>query len=68
MNPILIANLLSVLIPLGMRTYVEIQQAHTGDLKPIGDVLASADANWDTIIANAQAELAKLAKSANPGV
>ena len=64
MNPVALANLLSVLLPLGMQIYTQIQQAHSGELKPLEEILATADANWDTVITAAQAELAKLAKPA----
>lgn len=60
MDPVALANLLSLLLPLGMKVYTGIQQAHTDKLKPIEDILAAADANWNDVIAAAQAELAKL--------
>ena len=66
MNPLALANLLSLLIPLGMQVYTQIQQAHSGQLAPIEDVLAAADKNWDSVIANAQAELAKLNPPTQP--
>ena len=59
MDAIAIANLLSLLLPLGMKVYTEIQQANADQLKPIADILAAADADWDAVIAAAQAELAK---------
>ena len=57
-------NLLSLLIPLGMKVYTTVQQAEADKYKPIADVLAAADADWDTVIAAAQAELAKLTSPA----
>ena len=59
MDPVAIANLLSLLLPLGVKLYTEIQQANADQLKPIEDILAAADGNWDAVTAAAQAELAK---------
>ena len=59
MDAVAIANLLSILIPLGMKVYTEIQQANSDQLKPLADILADADKNWDAVIAAAQAEIAK---------
>jgi hypothetical protein len=56
-----LAQLLSVLLPLGTKVYNQIQQANSDQLQPIADVLAAADKNWDDIIAAAKAELAKQA-------
>jgi len=61
MDAVAIANLLSILIPLGMKVYTEIQQANSDQLKPLADILAAADKNWDAVIAAAQAEIAKAA-------
>jgi hypothetical protein len=60
MDPIAIANLLSLLLPLGMKLYDEIQQANTNQLKPLQEILSAADANFDAVIAEAQAELSKV--------
>jgi len=58
---IALANLLAILLPIGTKVYDQIQQANSGaDLKPIADVLAAADQNWDAIVAAAKAELDKL--------
>ena len=59
MDPITLANLLAQLIPLGMNIYSQIQQANANQLKPLADVIAAADANFDEILKAAQAELAK---------
>ena len=59
MNPIALANLLSILIPLGAKVYGQIQQANADQLKPLADVLAAADTNWDSVITAAQEESAK---------
>ena len=55
-----IAQLLSVLLPLGAKVYDQIQQANADQLKPIQDILAASDLNWDQVIAAANAEIAKL--------
>lgn len=54
-----LANLLSILIPLGVKTYSSIQAAYADKVKPIGDILGDADANWQAVIDAAQAELNK---------
>lgn len=54
-----LANLLSILIPLGVKTYSQIQAAYADKVKPIGDILADADTNWQAVIDAAQAELDK---------
>ena len=64
MDPVTLANLLAQLIPLGINAYTQIQQANADQLKPIEDVLAAADANWDAIAKAAQAELAKTTPAA----
>lgn len=57
---IALANLLSVLLPLGIQTYTQIQQAHADELRPVEDVLAKADQNWSDVVSTAKAELQKL--------
>lgn len=59
MDPIALANLLAILIPLGTKIYTGIQAANADKLKPLADILAAADANWDSITAAANAEIAK---------
>lgn len=54
-----LAQLLSQLLPLGISAYTQIQQANQDQLKPIEEVLAAADGNWDEIVKAAKAELAK---------
>lgn len=54
-----LANLLGALIPLSIRAYNEIAANHSS-VKPIADVIASADADFDAIIATAKAEISKL--------
>jgi hypothetical protein len=63
MDPVTLANLLALLIPLGTNIYTQIQQANQDQLKPLADILAAADKNWDAVIAAAQAEIAKASKS-----
>jgi len=69
MDPIALANLLAILVPLGAKVYIAIQQANQDQLKPLADVIAAADANWDDVIVNAQAEIAKFTPtgSGTPG-
>ena len=57
MDPITFANLLAQLIPLGVNLYAQIQQANAAQLKPIEDILATADTNWDAIAKAAQAQV-----------
>jgi hypothetical protein len=59
MDPVALANLLSILIPLGMKVYTGIQEANQDQLKPLAEILSAADANWDAVAAAAQAEIAK---------
>jgi hypothetical protein len=55
-----LANLLSLLIPLGVKAYTQIQQNHSDKLSPIADILASSDADWDAIKAKAKEQIAGL--------
>ena len=57
MDPVALATLLSQLIPLGINVYTQIQQANANALVPIEQVLASADADWDAVIKQAQAQM-----------
>jgi hypothetical protein len=59
MDPIVLANLIAQLLPLGVNIYTQIQQANADQLKPVEEILAVADANWDSIMKVAQAEIAK---------
>jgi hypothetical protein len=59
MDPVTIANLLAQLLPLGIKLYQEIQQANQDKLKPLAEILAAADSNWDAVATAAQAEIAK---------
>jgi prophage tail gpP-like protein len=57
MDPVTLANLLAQLIPLGINIYSQIQQANADQLKPIEQILAAADTNWDAIAAAAQKQI-----------
>lgn len=58
-SAVALANLLSVLIPMSIRAYNEIAANHS-NVKPIAEIIASADADWDEVIAKAKHELNKL--------
>lgn len=61
MNPLAIAQLLQVLLPLGAQVYNQIRSANAGaNLPDVETLLANADKNWDSVIAAANAEIAKL--------
>lgn len=62
MDAVTLANLLSIVLPLGIKVYDAIQQANSDKLKPITDILAAADKNWDAVIASANAEINKAPK------
>jgi hypothetical protein len=59
MDPTTLAALIAQLIPLGINIYTQIQQANANTLKPIEQVLADADVNWDAIAVAAAAQIAK---------
>ena len=59
MDPTTLAALIAQLIPLGINIYTQIQQANANTLKPIEQVLADADVNWDVIAVAAAAQIAK---------
>lgn len=59
MDPTTLAALIAQLIPLGINIYTQIQQANANTLKPIEQVLAEADVNWDAIAVAAAAQIAK---------
>lgn len=61
MNLLGIAQLLQILLPLGAQVYNEIRNANSSaNLPDLDTILAATDKNWDSVIAAAQAELAKL--------
>jgi hypothetical protein len=57
MPPVLLAQLIAQLIPLGLQVYNEIRNANPDQLPPIETILAQADAKWDDVIAAAKKEL-----------
>lgn len=63
LDPVALANLLSVLATVALQAYQQIQQNHAKQLataqQVVDSALASAEANWDAVIAAAQAELKK---------
>ncbi len=59
MDPVTIATLIANLLPSLLQLYSEIEQQYTGQVKPLQDILAAADANWESVQATAQAEIAK---------
>lgn len=60
MDPVAIANLAALGIQIFSQIYSGIQQANANALKPLADILAAANTLDDTVIATAQAEIAKL--------
>jgi hypothetical protein len=59
-SAVALANLLSVLIPLGVKTYSSIQSAYSDKVKPLSEILDAADQNWQGVLDVANAEMAKL--------
>lgn len=61
MGALAIAQLIESLLPGMIALYSQIRADNAGSqLKPVEEILASADANWDAVIAVAQAELDKI--------
>jgi len=61
MNGLALAQLLQLLLPLGAQVYNQIRAANSGaGLPDVETLLANADKNWDSVIAAANAEIAKL--------
>jgi len=55
MNALAIAQLIENLLPAMIGLYNEIRQdASAASLKPVEQILAQADANWDDVIAASQ--------------
>jgi len=59
MDPVTIATLIANLLPSILQLYSEIEQQYSGQVKPLQEILAAADANWETVQAAAQAEIDK---------
>ena len=60
MDPVTLANLIALGLQIGMKAYEEIQQANADSIKPLADILDAANKIDDSVIAAAQAEIAKL--------
>lgn len=53
-----LAALIAQLLPLGIQVYNQIRAANPGaNLPPLETILAAADADWDAIAKQAQAQL-----------
>lgn len=57
MDPVVIAQLIASLLPSLIGLYGEIQQQYSGQVKPLAEILASADANWDAVATAAKGEI-----------
>jgi hypothetical protein len=64
MDPVAIANLAALGIQIFSQIYNGIQKANADSLKPLADILAAANTIDDSVIAQAQAEIAKLTAQA----
>lgn len=54
-----LASLIAQLIPVGIQAYNGIRAANPGaNLAPLETILAAADADWDAVAKQAQAQLA----------
>jgi len=56
MNGVQIATLIEALLPSLIGLYAQIEQQYAGQVKPLAEILAAADANWDAIAATAAAQ------------
>ena len=57
MNPVAIATLIESLLPSLIGLYTQIEQQYAGQVKPLADILAAADANWAQVAATAAQQL-----------
>lgn len=57
MDAAALAALIAQLIPVGIQVYNEIAAANPSTVPPLATVLAAADADWDAIAKQAQAQL-----------
>jgi hypothetical protein len=55
-SAVAIATLIEALLPSLLGLYSEIEQQYAGQVKPLADILAEANANWDAIAAQAAAQ------------
>jgi hypothetical protein len=60
MDPVTIAQLAALGISVFSQIYAGIQASNANALKPLADILAAANTLDDSILATAQAEIAKL--------
>jgi hypothetical protein len=58
MSAIAIATLIETLLPSLISLYTEIEQQYAGQVKPLADILAAADANWALVAATAAQQTA----------
>jgi hypothetical protein len=57
MDPVTLAALIAQLVPVGIQVYNQIQAANPDTVPPLSNVLAAADADWDAVAKQAQAQL-----------
>jgi hypothetical protein len=57
MDPTALANLLAQLIPLGIQTYEQLVQANATAGQTTAQMLAKANADWQSVITEAQSQL-----------
>ena len=58
MNATAIATLIEALLPSLIGLYTQIEQEYAGQVKPLADILAAADANWAQVAAAAAQQTA----------
>jgi len=63
LDPVAIAQLAALGIQIFGQIYSGIQASHADELKPLSDILTAATAVDTSVIASAQAEIAKLTKA-----
>ena len=66
MNPVQIATLIEALLPSLIGLYTEIQNQYAGQVKPLADILAAADANWALVAATASQQTGAPAAPSSP--
>ena len=60
MNAVAIATLIEAVLPSLIGLYSQIEQQYAGQVKPLAEILAAADANWNMVAAVAAAQAPKL--------
>ena len=58
MNAVQIATLIESLLPSLIGLYAQIEQQYAGQVKPLANILAAADANWQQVAATAAQQTA----------